>query len=69
MIVQSNGNIYAGKELAHKTILVKMTGYKYPIWSGVRSSGIANVGRRWAGCECEIRVEIPGTPCFEEVVV
>lgn len=55
--VQSNGNIQVNNEsLIGKTILVKMAGYKYPIWSVVRSSGIANVGRGFKGRECDVYV-------------
>lgn len=65
--VEKNGNIYAGKELAGKTIQVKMIGYKHPVWSRVRSNGIANVGRKWAGWECEIQV-VEAMPAIEKVV-
>lgn len=57
MKVYDNGNIQAGKELHGQTILVKIAGLKTPIWARVRSNGIANVGRRFGGCECEIRVD------------
>ena len=54
--VYQNGNIRIGKEHAHQTILVKVDGYKHPVWSSVRSNGIAYVGTRYAGLGFEYRI-------------
>lgn len=59
MIVNKNGTIYLGTE--HRTgtpIRVFLGGIKNPIYSSIRSSGIAYVGTRWTGFECEkIQIE------------
>ena len=50
MIVNKNGTIYLGTE--HKTgtpIRVFLNGIKNPIYSSIRSSGIAYIGTRWNG--------------------
>lgn len=57
--VQKNGNIHVGKEMHGQTITAKMHGYNAVVWSRVRSNGVANVGRKWAGFECELQVEVP----------
>lgn len=54
--INKNGTVYIGKKSAHQTILVKVSGYKYPVWSSVRSSGIAYVGTRYAGLDYEYRI-------------
>ncbi len=57
-IVNSNGVIYIGTEYKTGTpIRVFLNGIKNPIYSSIRSSGIAYIGTRWTGFEVE-RIQI-----------
>ena len=62
-IVNSNGTIYLSTEYRTGTpIRVFLAGIKNPIYSSIRSSGIAYIGTRWSGFEVEriqIEQEIP----------
>lgn len=59
MIVNKNGTVYLSKEYKTGTpIRVFLNGVKNPIYSSIRSSGIAYIGTRWKGFEVEkIQVE------------
>ena len=53
-IVNKNGTIYIGTQYRAGTpIRVFLTGIKNPIYSSIRSSGIAYIGTRWAGFDVE----------------
>ena len=57
-IVNSNGVIYLSTEYRTGTpIRVFLKGVKNPIYSSIRSSGIAYIGTRWKGFQVE-RIEI-----------
>ena len=52
--VNKNGTIYIGTEYRTGTpIRVFLNGIKNPIYSSIRSSGIAYIGTRWAGFDVE----------------
>ena len=58
-IVNSNGTIYLSTEYKTGTpIRVFLSGIKNPIYSSIRSSGIAYIGTRWKGYAVEwIQIE------------
>lgn len=57
-IVNKNGTIYIGTQYRAGTpIRVFLAGVKNPIYSSIRSSGIAYIGTRWKGFEVE-RIQI-----------
>jgi hypothetical protein len=62
-IVNSNGTIYLSTEYRTGTpIRVFLAGIKNPIYSCVRSNGLAYIGTKWAGFECakiEYEQDIP----------
>ena len=60
-IVSKNGTIYLGKNfdknLTGSAIRVFLAGIKNPVYSSIRSTGVAYIGTRWKGFEVE-RIQI-----------
>ena len=61
-IVSKNGTMYLGKNfdknLVGRAIRVFLTGIKNPVYSSIRSTGVAYIGTRWKGFVVEwIQIE------------